>query len=178
MTTFQKLKNTKSGSISTLKGKTGILYNSESSEVLSHLEPSYSFIEENAYDTYFSPNYKDLLVKQSFGTSKQRMINFSNKREPPTNLKLLRCTIRGDLFECDGSLLRGISCAILPYICLNGIVLLPDIWTLPAGCSFNPGMGGWSRNVYTDAQWEFNGNRIRPDAEMPSLQSYSVRLVR
>ena len=35
-----------------------------------------------------------------------------------------------------------------------GLVLLPDIWILPAGCSFIAGMGGWNRNVYTDAQWD------------------------
>lgn len=36
---------------------------------------------------------------------------------------------------------------------VHGFVLLPDKWALPAGCSFIAGMGGWNRNVYTDAQW-------------------------
>ena len=38
---------------------------------------------------------------------------------------------------------------------VNGLVLLPDNWVLPTGCSFNPGYGhGWTYNTYTIAQWE------------------------
>ena len=36
---------------------------------------------------------------------------------------------------------------------IRGLLLLPDRWILPAGCSFIAGVGDWSRNVYTDAQW-------------------------
>jgi len=36
---------------------------------------------------------------------------------------------------------------------VRGLLLLPDRWILPAGCSFIAGVGDWSRNVYTDAQW-------------------------
>ena len=38
------------------------------------------------------------------------------------------------------------------------MILLPDSWTLPAGCSFTSGLadssGDWTRNSYTLAQWE------------------------
>ena len=36
---------------------------------------------------------------------------------------------------------------------VRGLLLLPDRWILPAGCSFIAGVGDWSRNVYTNAQW-------------------------
>ncbi len=37
---------------------------------------------------------------------------------------------------------------------INGIVLLPDNWTLPEGCTFISGMNGWANNNYTLTQWE------------------------
>ena len=44
---------------------------------------------------------------------------------------------------------------------LNGLVLLPDNWTLPEGCTFNAGMGDGDgreyfaqKNNYTSAQWQ------------------------
>ena len=47
--------------------------------------------------------------------------------------------------------------------CINGVgglILLPNSWTLPSGCSFTSGVSGssrlvenWSRNIYTTAQW-------------------------
>ena len=36
---------------------------------------------------------------------------------------------------------------------VNGVVVLPDDWTLPGGCSFTSGMGGWSTNTYDDTVW-------------------------
>ena len=36
---------------------------------------------------------------------------------------------------------------------VNGMIILPDVWTLPAGLSFTPGNSAWT-NVYTTAQWE------------------------
>ena len=35
----------------------------------------------------------------------------------------------------------------------NGIVILPDHWTLPTGCSFTSGMNGWSTNSYDATAW-------------------------
>ena len=35
---------------------------------------------------------------------------------------------------------------------INGLVILPDIWTLPDGISFTPGIGNW-HNSYTIEQW-------------------------
>ncbi len=35
----------------------------------------------------------------------------------------------------------------------NGVVILPDHWTLPTGCSFNFGMNGWSANSYDATEW-------------------------
>lgn len=36
-----------------------------------------------------------------------------------------------------------------------GLILLPDEWTLPEGCSFiSGGASGWSTNTYTFEQWE------------------------
>lgn len=35
----------------------------------------------------------------------------------------------------------------------NGMILLPDEWTLPSGLSFTPGNSSWA-NVYTMEQWE------------------------
>lgn len=36
---------------------------------------------------------------------------------------------------------------------VNGLIILPDNWTLPEGCTFNPGEAGYDRNVYDEAQW-------------------------
>ena len=40
---------------------------------------------------------------------------------------------------------------------MGGVILLPDSWTLPAGCSFTSGLANswndWTRNSYTLAQW-------------------------
>jgi len=35
---------------------------------------------------------------------------------------------------------------------VNGIILLPDEWTLPSGLTFTPGNSSWA-NVYTTEQW-------------------------
>lgn len=40
----------------------------------------------------------------------------------------------------------------------SGMILLPDNFNLPSGCSFNPGMAtspnDWTRNSYTNTQWQ------------------------
>jgi len=56
LATLLKLKDIKTGSVATLKDTIGILLKYVFSDILSHLETSDSFIEENVYDTYFSPN--------------------------------------------------------------------------------------------------------------------------
>jgi hypothetical protein len=35
----------------------------------------------------------------------------------------------------------------------HGVVILPDHWTLPTGCSFTSGMSGWSTNTYDATAW-------------------------
>lgn len=35
----------------------------------------------------------------------------------------------------------------------NGMIVLPDNWILPSGCSFNPGQKNYSSNVYTLEKW-------------------------
>lgn len=49
---------------------------------------------------------------------------------------------------------------------INGMILLPDEWTLPSGCRFTAGFGnGWSTNSYTKDQWkqmESNGAIFLP----------------
>ena len=60
---------------------------------------------------------------------------------------------------------------------ITGVVVLPDVWTLPAGCDFTPGMGSmvdlydWGKvattNIYNDKQWqdmELNGAVFLPAA--------------
>lgn len=41
---------------------------------------------------------------------------------------------------------------------VHGMILLPDIWILPAGLTFNPGTSrsatDWAHNVYSTAQWK------------------------
>lgn len=37
---------------------------------------------------------------------------------------------------------------------IAGIILLPDSWTMPQSCSFNPGFNGWESNMYNLSQWE------------------------
>ncbi len=41
---------------------------------------------------------------------------------------------------------------------VNGLIVLPDSWTLPSGCSFTAGLADywndWTHNGYTLAQWE------------------------
>lgn len=37
---------------------------------------------------------------------------------------------------------------------VNGLVLLPDSWEQPSGCSFSPGLdSGFATNNYTESQW-------------------------
>jgi hypothetical protein len=36
---------------------------------------------------------------------------------------------------------------------INGLVILPDTWTLPDGLSFVPQAGSWNSNVYSAEQW-------------------------
>lgn len=36
---------------------------------------------------------------------------------------------------------------------INGLVILPDRWTLPDGLSFRPQSGNWEENVYDADQW-------------------------
>ena len=36
----------------------------------------------------------------------------------------------------------------------RGMVILPDNWTLPAGCSFSQGVGSYTKNTYSYDQWE------------------------
>ena len=41
---------------------------------------------------------------------------------------------------------------------VNGMILLPDNWTLPGGLSFTPGNHAWSTNTYTIDQWTLMEN--------------------
>lgn len=37
---------------------------------------------------------------------------------------------------------------------VHGHIILPDAWTLPAGCTFTPGIGGgWATNTYDETAW-------------------------
>lgn len=36
---------------------------------------------------------------------------------------------------------------------VNGVVVLPDNWTLPEGLTFNPGRGAYANNIYTFSEW-------------------------
>jgi hypothetical protein len=37
---------------------------------------------------------------------------------------------------------------------VHGVVLLPDVWTLPSGCTFASGIAnGWNQNYYDDTKW-------------------------
>ena len=50
---------------------------------------------------------------------------------------------------------------------IGGMIVLPDSWELPDGCTFNPGMNGWNNNSYTLVQWinmEANGALFLPAA--------------
>ncbi len=49
----------------------------------------------------------------------------------------------------------------------RGLILLPDTWTLPAGCSFTPQATNWTTNTYTLTQWssmEQNGAVFLPSS--------------
>lgn len=37
---------------------------------------------------------------------------------------------------------------------VRGLILLPDNWNLPKGCTFVAGKNGWNGNVYTVEQWQ------------------------
>ena len=50
---------------------------------------------------------------------------------------------------------------------VNGLILLPDSWTLPSGCSFRAGSSTWTDNSYSMFQWaqmEANGAVFLPAA--------------
>ena len=63
-----------------------------------------------------------------------------------------------------------------------GLVLLPDSWALPAGCSFTSGSGGgWTTNTYSVAQWQsmetagavfLSAPGLRSGANVSSVGSY------
>ena len=36
---------------------------------------------------------------------------------------------------------------------IKGLVVLPDNWTLPTGCTFNGSMGNYGQNVYSAENW-------------------------
>lgn len=37
---------------------------------------------------------------------------------------------------------------------VHGVVLLPDVWTLPSDCTFRSGIAnGWNQNSYNDTEW-------------------------
>lgn len=36
---------------------------------------------------------------------------------------------------------------------IHGLIILPDEWVLPEGCSFTPGINGWNQNPYSFDQW-------------------------
>ena len=37
---------------------------------------------------------------------------------------------------------------------VHGVVLLPDVWSLPSGCTFRSGIAnGWNQNSYNDTEW-------------------------
>ena len=37
---------------------------------------------------------------------------------------------------------------------VHGLILLPDQWVLPNGCTFTPGCKEWDGNEYTEEQWK------------------------
>ena len=50
---------------------------------------------------------------------------------------------------------------------VNGLILLPDNWTLPTGVTFTYGEDGWSQNTYSASEWskmEANGAVFLPAA--------------
>ena len=50
---------------------------------------------------------------------------------------------------------------------VNGLILLPDNWTLPTGVTFTYGEDGWSQNTYSTSEWskmEANGAVFLPAA--------------
>ena len=59
---------------------------------------------------------------------------------------------------------------------VNGMILLPDDWTLPEGLNFTSGNSNWV-NVYTEEQWaqmEYNGAVFLPVSESREGMSLSV----
>ena len=46
------------------------------------------------------------------------------------------------------------GCIICAKDTMDGLILLPDSWTLPDGCEFWPGMYGYERNQYSQNQWQ------------------------
>ena len=64
---------------------------------------------------------------------------------------------------------------------VGGLILLPDSWTLPAGCTFTPGysedQSSWDPNHYTAAQWammEDAGAIFLPAAGMRYITNSAV----
>jgi len=63
----------------------------------------------------------------------------------------------------DASYLRGTA----TVNGVNGLILLPDNWTLPTGVTFTYGEGSWSQNTYSASDWskmEANGAVFLPAA--------------
>ena len=66
---------------------------------------------------------------------------------------------------------------------IGGLVILPDNWTLPSGCTFNPSISSWNDNVYTEALWRkmesagavflpAAGNRWSTDVSQAGVEGY------
>ena len=66
-------------------------------------------------------------------------------------------------YRTDASYLRGTA----TVNGVNGLILLPDNWTLPTGVTFTYGESGWSQNTYSASEWskmEANGAVFLPAA--------------
>ncbi|MBR3981031.1 MAG: hypothetical protein IKJ98_07725 [Bacteroidales bacterium] len=73
----------------------------------------------------------------------------------------------------DARYLRGM--AIVNGV--NGLILLPDNWTLPTGVTFTYGEDGWSQNTYSASDWskmEANGAVFLPATGVNNAGSHGV----
>lgn len=105
------------------------------------------------YSNYYAYGNSSKNLHDGNGTADWGYNNISNGGDGYKQWRTLTTGEWQYLFSYDGNETRADKYASATVNDIHGIVLLPDTWTLPDGCSFNSGMNGWSNNTYDASQW-------------------------
>lgn len=94
---------------------------------------------------------KDPLDTSNNSDSYQWSTDFQGELDGRNDWRTLTTTEWQYLFESRDNASNLYGCATVNG--RNGLVVLPDNWTLPSGLTFTPGLNRWDNNEYNDSQW-------------------------